>query len=327
MKKSLLLLFLLAILLTGCTPNVHTSSNDITTISVEITEPHTTEALEILETDETITEGTTLYETSAEVSTETPTEPPTETPTEPPTETPTETPTEPPSNTNERDLYYSELVNQAIAENRKVVYLTFDDGSSTLTPSVLNILDEYGVHATFFVVGAHSLGDENAQTMYNEIINRGHSLGIHSFTHNRADIYASLEAFSEDCNKMYDYVIKLTGYTPFLWRFPGGSATMYADHRMQTEYIPYVESKGLTYYDWNVSSGDGSRDACSTDIYNNVINGVMKRNVSVVLLHDGSGHEDTINALPDILDTLINELNCLVVPITESTTPVQSYKN
>ena len=223
-----------------------------------------------------------------------------------------------------RDEYYASLVEQARADNRKVVYLTFDDGSGMLTPTVLDILDEYGVKATFFVVGAYSSNEDYARTEYNDIINRGHTLGIHSFTHARADIYASLEAFSKDCDRMMNYVRELTGYTPFLWRFPGGSSTMYADSRMKTEYIPYVESKGLTYYDWNVSSGDGSGLTAANQIYNNVINGVKNKDVSVVLMHDGNGHEETIAALRDILNTLINELDCLIVPITESTSPVHA---
>ena len=226
-----------------------------------------------------------------------------------------------------KDEYYSGLVEQAKAEGRKVVYLTFDDGSSGLTPTVLDILDEYNVKATFFVVGAYSGSEENAKTEYNDIINRGHTLGIHSYTHSRAEMYASLEAFSKECDNMYDYVVRLTGYTPFLWRFPGGSATRYADSKLKTEYVPYIENKGLTYYDWNVSSGDGSSKTTTDMIYNNVINGVKTKSVSVVLMHDGSGHEKTVAALPRILDTLINELNCLIVPITESTIPVQYNLN
>ncbi len=306
MKKLPLIIILSALLLTGCkaegTTNISTQE-DIT-----------------LQTEETILEDVALREAATTQEATTPQEsvPTAADETTAPKETETE------YKNNERDLYYTSLVNQAVADGRKVVYLTFDDGSGVLTPSVLDILDKYGVKATFFVVGEFSKGDDNAKTMYNEILTRGHTLGIHSFTHARADIYSSLEAFSRDCNKMFNYVIELTGYTPFLWRFPGGSATMFADSRMKTEYIPYVENKGLTYYDWNVSSGDGNGTITSGDIYNNVINGVKKNDVSVVLMHDGKGHEETVAALPDILNTLINEMNCLVVPITESTTPVQS---
>lgn len=228
------------------------------------------------------------------------------------------------SDEDSRDAYYNGLAKEAAAAGRKIVYLTFDDGSGTLTPTVLDTLDQYGVKATFFVVGSYSLSDEYAKTEYNDILNRGNTLGIHSFTHSRANIYKSIETFSEDCDKMIEYVQNLTGFTPYLWRFPGGSATSFADERMHDEYIPYVESKGLTYYDWNVSSGDGSSKTTEDQIYNNVIEGVKGKSVSVVLMHDGSGHEPSVAALPRILNTLINEMDCVILPITRSTTPVQS---
>lgn len=224
----------------------------------------------------------------------------------------------------ERDAYYSALVTEAQTIGRKIVYLTFDDGSGTLTPTVLDTLDKYNVKATFFVVGNYSPSEDFARTEYNDIISRGHTLGIHSFTHSRANIYESFDAFKADADHMYNYVTELTGRPPRFWRFPGGSATSFADSRMKSDYIPYIESLGMTYYDWNVSSGDGSGNITRDKVYQNVINGVTNKDVSVVLMHDGSGHDETVAALPSILDTLINEMNCLIVPITASTTPVQS---
>ena len=86
--------------------------------------------------------------------------------------------------------------------------------------------------------------------------------------------------------------------------------------------IPYVKEMGLVYYDWNVSSGDGA--VISSDgVYQRVTEGVANNDVSVVLMHDGSGHEETVKALPRILDKLI-EMNCVILPITQSTDPVQA---
>lgn len=237
---------------------------------------------------------------------------------------------EPTSETKEsivsRDAKYNKMALEAKEKGQKVVYLTFDDGSGALTPTVLDILDQYGVKATFFVVAEYSPSEDFAKEQYNNIISKDHTLGIHSFTHSRANIYQSLDSFKTDVDKIYEFINRLTGYTPFVSRFPGGSATSFADERMSTEYIPYVLSKGLTYYDWNVSSGDGSGSITSDQVYQNVINGVQSKDTSVVLMHDGSGHEATVEALPRILDTLINQMNCVILPITESTTPVQSKK-
>lgn len=138
----------------------------------------------------------------------------------------------------ERDAYYSALVTKAQASGRKIVYLTFDDGSGTLTPTVLDTLDKYNVKATFFVVGNYSPSEDFARTEYNDIISRGHTLGIHSFTHSRANIYESFDAFKADADHMYNYVTELTGRPPRFWRFPGGSATSFADSRMKSDYIP-----------------------------------------------------------------------------------------
>lgn len=319
MKKTFLLIFCVIVMLCGCKAGTQAVSKQ-----EECTQ--NTVNWETI-TEETITEEITTQETTTEEPTtqEMTTEEPTtqETATEEPiTEEPTTEKIPIVEYDASRDEYYSNLVEQAKKDGRKIVYLTFDDGPSKLTPQVMDILDEYNVKATFFVVGMYTSDDEFARNSYVDAIKRGHTLGIHSFSHNRGVIYSSLYEFSKDCDKMYSYVYNLIGYKPFLWRFPGGSKTMYADERLQTEYIPYINQKGLEYYDWNVSSGDGSSDTKRDDIYRNVITGVSNKDVSVVLMHDAFGREETIAALPDILDTLINEMNCLVVPITESTTPV-----
>lgn len=253
--------------------------------------------------------------------------------TEKPTDNEKETTTEIPTTAEEettknpdmlRDNKYNQIAINAKENGQKIVYLTFDDGSGTLTPTVLDTLDKYGVKATFFVVAEYSPSKDFAKEQYNAILAKDHTLGIHSYTHSRANIYQSLDAFKEDIDSVYNYVYELTGFKPYVSRFPGGSSTSFADERMKTEYIPYVKSKGLIYYDWNVSSGDGNGSITSEQVYNNVINGVRNKDVSVVLMHDGSGHEATVEALPRILDTLINEMNCVILPITQSTTPVQA---
>ena len=223
-----------------------------------------------------------------------------------------------------RDAYYANQVSIALSEGRQVVYLTFDDGSSTLTPTVLDTLDSYGVNATFFVVGAYC-DRSYAETMYPEIMKRGNSLGFHTYTHSRANIYASFEAFQSDVDTMYQYVYEITGTYPYLFRFPGGTSTSFCDLTVMLEQnIPYITSLGCTYYDWNVSAGDSGSDD-QDKLYNAVITGITGKSESVVLMHDGAGHDATVAMLPRLLDTLINDMNCLVVPITRSTTPVQSY--
>lgn len=75
----------------------------------------------------------------------------------------------------------------------KVIYLTFDDGPGPYTEQLLDVLDSYGVKATFFVTN-RGYGE-----MMKEIVDRGHSIGIHTMSHVYERIYASPEAYLRIC--------------------------------------------------------------------------------------------------------------------------------
>ena len=129
---------------------------------------------------------------------------------------------------NEEEAFSEEMVSGENASGKedpnaglKKVYLTFDDGPSIYTKDILDILKRYNVKATFFVTGMNS---EQYGDYYQEILDDGHSLGIHTYSHVYHDIYESLEAFQEDFLKMQDYIYQLTGEKVKLYRFPGGSA-------------------------------------------------------------------------------------------------------
>lgn len=100
----------------------------------------------------------------------------------------------------------------------KVIYLTFDDGPSIYTKSLLDTLDKYGVKATFFVCNTGSA------SLIKEIYERGHTIGIHCTTHDYSKIYKSADAYIEDFQKMQDIVYEMTGTKPILFRYPGGSS-------------------------------------------------------------------------------------------------------
>ncbi|MBR3635842.1 MAG: polysaccharide deacetylase family protein, partial [Lachnospiraceae bacterium] len=86
----------------------------------------------------------------------------------------------------------------------KKVYLTFDDGPSPNTEKILDILDEYDVKATFFVTGYQA---EKHPEWYKEIVDRGHTIGMHSYSHVYSDIYSSTDAFFADIDKLHDYIL------------------------------------------------------------------------------------------------------------------------
>ena len=169
------------------------------------------------------------------------------------------------------------------ASDDKVIYLTFDDGPGTYTLKLLEVLAKYNVKATFFVVGTAKLD------YLDEIAAGGHSIGIHTNTHEFSKIYASETAFFNDFNAVHEKILERTGIDTKLCRFPGGSSNTVSKRYcpgLMTKLTAAVEEKGFTYFDWNVDSNDAGGAASAEEVYNNVIRGVQGRQYAVVLQHD-----------------------------------------
>ena len=195
------------------------------------------------------------------------------------------------------------------------VYLTFDDGPSYLTPQFLNVLDKYGVKATFFVTNQFP----RYQYLLKEEAKRGHTVALHTYTH-AADwrMYNSLNAYLDDFNKMNDIIEKQTGSRTKLFRFPGGSSNTVSAKKKKgvvTEIANYMTKEGYIYFDWNVSSGDAGGTTNPDVIYSNVVNGVHRTGTAVVLCHDIK--PATLSALPRIIETLKKE-GYTFAPLDES---------
>lgn len=219
---------------------------------------------------------------------------------------------------------------QPLRENEETddmisVYLTFDDGPSAETDRILDILKEYNVKATFFVIGKT---DENSVKAYQRIVEEGHTLGMHSYSHQYAQVYASREAFEDDLTSLQDYLFSITGMESIFYRFPGGSSNKVSKIPM-SDLIQCLEERNITYFDWNVSSGDASGTQLSSQtIINNVmsgINGTLKN--YVVLFHDSAAKKTTVDALPEILEQLQAMEHTQILPITGDTDPVQHRVN
>lgn len=216
----------------------------------------------------------------------------------------------------------SDEENIAGAEDLHRVYLTFEDGPSENTTKILDILAEKGVKATFFVTGQE---DEASQALYKRIVEEGHTLGMHSYSNKYSKIYQSEESFKEDITKLSAYLQGLTGAKPVYYRFPGGSSNQITNVPMEN-FIHYLNQEGLVYYDWNVSSGDSTANAYTTDeIVANVINDVVKYKTSVVLLHDGKDSTLRTESLEAVIDALL-AMNAEILPIGEETSVIQSVK-
>lgn len=177
----------------------------------------------------------------------------------------------------------------------KVIYLTFDDGPGPDTTALLDLLKQYGVKATFFVTNRGSRGE--LWRMYKE----GHSIGMHSMTHDYNSIYASEEAFFNDLYGIQDIIYRETGTRPTLMRFPGGGSNLVSDFNegIMTRLTQAVQDAGFQYFDWNVDSNDAGGARKRETVANNVIAGVQNQRVSIVLQHDI--HNFSVEAVEDII--------------------------
>lgn len=198
------------------------------------------------------------------------------------------------------------------------VYLTFDDGPSANTDAILDVLDSYGVKATFFVIGKE---DADYAESLQRIVSEGHTLGMHSYAHKYSEIYGSLEDFKADFEKESDYLYETTGERPTVYRFPGGSSNRVSNTDM-SQFIRFLDENGITYFDWNVSGGDATSQAYSSDeIVDNVVKDVVKYKTSVVLLHDADDKDKTVEALGTLIEAL-QSMNAEILPIDEDTSVI-----
>lgn len=200
------------------------------------------------------------------------------------------------------------------------VYLTFDDGPSVYTEEILDILDRYGVKATFFVVGKETDSDKEA---LQEIVARGHTLGMHSYTHKYAELYESVDAFAQDFMRIQDYLYETTGVKSTVYRFPGGSSNTVSDIDMH-EFADYLDVQGVRFFDWNISSGDGGRRLLTVEnLVENSTADIEKFETSVILMHDSAAKTTTVEALPIIIENILALEDTVILPITDDTELVQ----
>ena len=198
---------------------------------------------------------------------------------------------------------YADNPPTAFKEDSGTIYLTFDDGPSDRTSDILEILDRYDIKATFFVCGGNG---EKEQELMRQVAEAGHTIGIHSISHDYEKIYASVESYLDDFYETYMSVYNATGVKPQIFRFPGGSINNY-NRFTYMQIIAEMTRRGFVYYDWNVSGEDAVKGANWTSIYNNIMSGIQRNTAdrSIVLLHDSQSKENTVYVLEDVIDELL----------------------
>ena len=188
--------------------------------------------------------------------------------------------------------------------DEKIVYLTFDDGPSSKTQAVLDILDRYGIKATFFVTGLSPDYTHMIKTAYD----KGHTIGLHTMSHDYATVYASQEAYFADLDAIGSVVAGQIGYVPCFIRFPGGSSnTISANYTkgIMTALTAQVNARGYQYYDWNGSVGDGAEKTTDELIAQGTSFG--QTNNLILLMHDSETKHNTVDALPAIIGFYLSQ--------------------
>lgn len=201
------------------------------------------------------------------------------------------------------------------------VYLTFDGSPNENTDKILDVLEKYGIKATFFVTGDDS---KEMRPVYKRIVEDGHTLGMHSYSNQYSKIYASVADFEKDFDKLSSYLKDVTGEESQYYRFPGGSSNEISNVDM-AEFVHVLNQKGITYFDWNVSAGDTSANYTVEDVITNVTVGVSRYKTSVVLLHDGEDKSTTVEALGPLIEAL-QKMKASILPIGKDTKVIQYIK-
>lgn len=217
------------------------------------------------------------------------------------------------------ELYCDTTVDVIYDQDMDHVYLTFDDGPSQYTESILYYLDKYNLKATFFVVPS---GSDECNRLLKKIADGGHTIGVHSATHVYTEIYASVEAYLNDFKIAYDRIYNATGIKCELFRFPGGSINDF-NEETRDAIIAEMTRRGFVYFDWNVDSNDAG-GATWTEMYVNVLDQIANTNRAVVLMHDHNNGYNTVLVLEDIIKALLDDgRGYKIEKLTNTVKPVQ----
>ena len=188
--------------------------------------------------------------------------------------------------------------------DKKVAYLTFDDGPSNNTHQILDILKQNNIKATFFVLGSQvEIFPETTNRIYNE----GHYIANHGYSHKYSEIYQSPEQVLNEfnqCNQIVAKTINVPEYNSHLFRFPGGSVGgKYAELKKQA--ITLLEQNDILHIDWNSLTGDSEKvNPTEEYLMDNLQKTTEGKNSLVILMHDAQAKHITVETLPKVIEYL-----------------------
>ena len=181
----------------------------------------------------------------------------------------------------------------------KTVYLTFDDGPDDKnTPAVLDILRDAGVKATFFVTGRQA---EAHPDVLQRIYDEGHAIGNHSYDHRYEKLYPDVNGFLAEMERTDEIIYGILGVRPLILRAPGGTIGHFT-----AAYAPAIRANGYVEHDWNVSSADAAPGhPVAQDFIDNISSETdqeVAARTAIILMHSSEGHEETVKAVPKIIE-------------------------
>ncbi len=322
MKKTLALMLMLALIFTSCSvSNLDSQQNDTSdTQTSDFTESTSDDAAPVFGGEIVDAPDTSAYEeTTGESETTGPVDTTDTEDTDPPDETTAADDTEPEDTTGEdaipaEDTRYSDATVKQypdVPAGAKIIYMTFDDGPGRYTDTVLEILSEYDITATFFLVG-------NYVSKYPErvraIADAGHTIGCHSMTHAYGEIYASSESISADLECWESAVYDALGYIPGerLYRFPGGSTCTAVKPGTFGDLFGALKDKGYNVYDWSCANNDAwyvnmREDQTKEEFFMESLKNSLTicGNVRILLLHETV--PESVGLLREMIEYLLAE--------------------
>lgn len=189
--------------------------------------------------------------------------------------------------------------NEPVMAEQKIMYLTFNDAPSQYTQGVLEVLDRYHIKASFFVSGENPKYFDLLKTIHRE----GHTLALHTYSHDEAVIYADPDAYFQDLVKLENLLYEQTGVKTDILRFPGGSAHAEA----MAKLIPFAKYHGYRYVDWNADNGDRDASLSPDDLYQNTLAGIQNKKTVMMLMHNGENSGNTLQALDRTIQELMRQ--------------------
>lgn len=191
---------------------------------------------------------------------------------------------------------------------KKIAYLTFDDGPSKNTQRIIDVLSKNNVKGTFFFLGTNM---EENPSIVKDVFEQGHSIGLHSYSHNYNQLYRKENGLIEDFNKAQLIYESITKEKTNIIRMPYGSKPT-----LKKEHIAQLEDNNYKFWDWNVDSNDSnSKGKNAEGIINTIEKSIsLDMNNLVILMHE---KEQTIQSLDTIIK-MLKEAGYSIKPINGS---------